>query len=66
MAAWPGGRRRTPAASDLWRLSSAGWHTGSEGSQVMARKVEVHLLDDIDGGWADETVRFGLDRKSVV
>jgi hypothetical protein len=27
----------------------------------MARKVEVHLLDDIDGGNADETVAFGLD-----
>jgi hypothetical protein len=27
----------------------------------MARKVEVHLIDDIDGGVADETVKFGLD-----
>jgi hypothetical protein len=27
----------------------------------MARKVEVHLLDDIDGKPADETVKFGLD-----
>jgi hypothetical protein len=27
----------------------------------MARKVEVQLLDDIDGTPADETVTFGLD-----
>jgi nucleoid-associated protein Lsr2 len=27
----------------------------------MARRVEVHLIDDIGGGKADETVRFGLD-----
>src|SRR5262245_42144683 len=27
----------------------------------MARKVEVHLIDDVDGGVADETVKFGLD-----
>ncbi len=27
----------------------------------MARKVEVHLIDDLDGGTADETVKFGLD-----
>jgi hypothetical protein len=27
----------------------------------MARKVEVTLIDDIDGGEADETVVFGLD-----
>ena len=27
----------------------------------MARKVEVKLVDDIDGGEADETLRFGLD-----
>jgi hypothetical protein len=27
----------------------------------MARKVEVKLLDDIDGGSAAETLRFGLD-----
>ena len=27
----------------------------------MARKVEVELLDDIDGGKADETLSFGLD-----
>ena len=30
----------------------------------MARKVQVHLLDDIDGGQADETLRFGLDGTS--
>src|SRR3954467_12223546 len=27
----------------------------------MARKVQVHLLDDMDGSQADETLRFGLD-----
>jgi hypothetical protein len=27
----------------------------------MARKVQVHLLDDIDGTEADETLKFGLD-----
>jgi hypothetical protein len=27
----------------------------------MARKVEVTLIDDLDGGDADETVSFGLD-----
>jgi hypothetical protein len=27
----------------------------------MARKVEVQLLDDIDGTKADETLKFGLD-----
>ena len=27
----------------------------------MTRRVEVQLLDDIDGGTADETVRFALD-----
>ena len=27
----------------------------------MARKVEVRLIDDIDGSEAHETVRFGLD-----
>ena len=27
----------------------------------MAQKVEVVLIDDIDGGPADETVRFALD-----
>src|SRR2546423_8302136 len=27
----------------------------------MARKVQVQLLDDIDGGQADETMKFGLD-----
>jgi hypothetical protein len=28
---------------------------------VMAQRVEVLLVDDIDGGEADETVRFALD-----
>ncbi len=27
----------------------------------MAQKVVVHLLDDLDGSDADETVQFGLD-----
>ncbi|MFT4010293.1 MAG: Lsr2 family protein [Nocardioidaceae bacterium] len=27
----------------------------------MAQKVTVVLVDDVDGGKADETVRFGLD-----
>ncbi|GIH14442.1 histone-like nucleoid-structuring protein Lsr2 [Rugosimonospora africana] len=27
----------------------------------MARKLEVKLLDDIDGSEADETLKFGLD-----
>ena len=27
----------------------------------MSRKVEVQLLDDIDGSPADETVTYGLD-----
>jgi Lsr2 len=36
----------------LWRLAA------------MARKVVVSLVDDLDGGTADETVGFGLDGKS--
>jgi hypothetical protein len=27
----------------------------------VARKVQVHLLDDIDGAQADETLKFALD-----
>ncbi|MBN9328662.1 MAG: Lsr2 family protein, partial [Cellulomonas sp.] len=27
----------------------------------MAQKVQVILVDDLDGGTADETVTFGLD-----
>jgi hypothetical protein len=27
----------------------------------VARKLEVHLLDDMDGSQAEETVKFGLD-----
>jgi hypothetical protein len=27
----------------------------------VARKVQVHLLDDIDGSQADETLKFALD-----
>lgn len=27
----------------------------------MAQKVKIILIDDLDGGEADETVRFGLD-----
>lgn len=30
----------------------------------MAQKVQVVLIDDIDGGHADETVRFALDGAS--
>jgi hypothetical protein len=30
----------------------------------MARKVQVLLVDDVDGGTADETVSFGLDGAS--
>ena len=30
----------------------------------MAQKVQVLLLDDLDGGEADETVTFALDGKS--
>jgi hypothetical protein len=30
----------------------------------MAQKVQVLLVDDLDGGQADETVRFGLDGAS--
>src|SRR6266542_1788182 len=27
----------------------------------MARRTEVHLIDDLDGGKAEESIRFGLD-----
>ena len=30
----------------------------------MAQKVKIILVDDVDGGSADETVRFGLDGTS--
>jgi Lsr2 len=30
----------------------------------MAQKVKIILVDDLDGGSADETVRFGLDGAS--
>ncbi len=30
----------------------------------MAQKVQVILVDDLDGGQADETVQFGLDGAS--
>jgi Lsr2 len=33
---------------------------GRKGTTV-ARKVEVQLIDDIDGGRAEESIRFGLD-----
>ena len=32
--------------------------------EAMAKTVIVKLIDDIDGGDADETVRFSLDEKS--
>src|SRR5690242_11462617 len=34
------------------------------GDQVMAQKVQVLLLDDLDGGVAEETVTFALDGTS--
>src|SRR5436305_12227876 len=36
-------------------------HPVTIGGTAMARKVQVHLLDDIDGTQADETLKFGLD-----
>lgn len=33
----------------------------SKGEFRMAQKVQIVLLDDLDGGSADETVLFGLD-----
>jgi hypothetical protein len=30
----------------------------------MAQKIEVRLVDDIDGGEATETVQFGIDGKA--
>ncbi len=35
--------------------------TFRKGILQMARKVQVHLLDDLDGSQADETLKFGLD-----
>lgn len=32
----------------------------------MAQKVEVTLIDDIDGGKADETITFGVDGTQYV
>lgn len=32
----------------------------------MAQKVEITLVDDIDGGKADETITFGLDGTQYV
>jgi hypothetical protein len=32
----------------------------------MAQKVEVTLIDDLDGGKADETIMFGLDGTQYV
>ncbi len=32
----------------------------------MAQKVEVTLIDDLDGGKADETITFGLDGTQYV
>ena len=32
----------------------------------MAQKVEVTLIDDLDGGQADETIAFGLDGTQYV
>lgn len=38
----------------------AGGDTGERGSEV-AQKVQVLLVDDLDGGEAEETVRFAVD-----
>jgi Lsr2 len=32
-----------------------------KGRAVVARQTLVRLVDDLDGGEADETIRFGLD-----
>jgi Lsr2 len=39
------------------------WRDGRRAEMriVMAQKIQVLLVDDIDGGKADETVSFGLD-----
>jgi hypothetical protein len=36
----------------------------ARGDTVVARKVQVEMLDDIDGSPAEETVTFGLDGAS--
>lgn len=46
----------------LWRE----WHTlpviaGEPTGGTVAQKVEVILVDDLDGSSADETIQFGLD-----
>jgi hypothetical protein len=41
-------------------LTRSGGHIPKWENQ-MAQKVQVLLVDDIDGGTADETVTFGLD-----
>jgi len=35
--------------------------TTIERRKLMAQKVQILLIDDLDGGDADETVEFGLD-----
>lgn len=30
----------------------------------MAQKITIHLLDDLDGATANETIQFGLDKVS--
>src|SRR5437667_3973458 len=37
-----------------------------ESEHPMAQRTEVILIDDLDGGKGDETVRFGLDGTSYV
>src|SRR6202162_2467517 len=39
-------------------------HAPVEGLAPMAQKVQVLLVDDLDGGEATETVSFGLDGSS--
>lgn len=46
----------------IWSIYS----TSGSGARQMAQKVEVTLIDDLDGGKADETVTFGLDGKQYV
>jgi Lsr2 len=41
-------------------------HTGEREHAAMAQKVEVKLIDDLDGGTADETISFSLDGTQYV
>ncbi len=46
--------------SNVTRYDSGEWRFNT-GRHSLARTVQVHLTDDIDGGHADETIEFGLD-----